>query len=271
MEAYMVHVSEVWSSEEISALRECVACLTAPWEEIRSEVLGSIAGRSLIFVGERSFSWNQIELARELVFELTQPDLRPERDVHLLFSGAIFDRLQFGEFPAVTLASMFHGSFMPQGQYGIDYWEKRTSIDHTSWHTGLQCDLVAGLVRSHAFRNVFLVLPRDHIARFAATLVGSLQTLGFANVTIIPVSYDYDQIVESETRRGERKILSMPREAFGPCTPLSDDEDPDHVNQRCGQYTERWEEGNRMWRCGKWATGPVLPSELLEYLRTYNP
>jgi hypothetical protein len=110
---------------------------------------------------------------------------------------------------------------------------------------------------------IFLVLPIDHIARFAAMIAHGIRMGGFGGVSIVPVCYnDWHSIPGYHSR------LSAMREAYGPTHLLPGDEiDEASVKQRCGQLTDRWYNDNQKLVAGQYKIGPVLPSELLAFLQ----
>ena len=246
------HLLHVWGQSEYDALQQC--CATLLTEHIPCS---ATASHALIVVGERTGLDVPARMAMKVADACNALDAKPT----VLFSGGVTDRRHFGEFPAHELADAFFSrrSDLPSLRDSV--------IDTESMNSATQCLLIAEMVRTERYQNVYLVLPYDHIVRFPAVLLEAFRkefgTRGAPFVNILPVCYGS---ATSEAPSG----FTMEREGFGPPRPALPGENASHehiLRQRAGQYGERWKGSCHQRYNPSWPCGAAFPSELLAHLQ----
>lgn len=249
---WLEYLLGVWGADECAALQKCCAKLLTEHTPCSTTATGA-----LVVVGERTGLRAPVQAAMTVTTSLLALGAAPT----VLFSGGVTDRKHFGEFPAGELAREFfsHRSNAPLLRDSI--------VDQASMNSATQSLFIARLIRDEDFRNVFLVLPYEHLVRFAAVLVGGFLKEGLAKafppVNILPVCYG------SATDHAPSR-LTLEREGFGPPRPELSGEDPEleHVfRQRAGQYGDRWRHSFLHRDDPSWPCGAAPPSELLSHLR----
>jgi hypothetical protein len=268
---YSDYLQTVWG-DELPALLRFVQATTPCWKTqefprferaVRSDVQSK---RVLVVVGQRDKRClpEQImavaAIGRCIALQVGEKNHDLSRRCsgmfHVLFTGGVQCTLKkFAEMSALDMMIHF------RQQFGREF-EEAISIDQFSVNTVQQSRLIADLIRRFEIARVVVLLPREHISRFIATLGFALENAGGG----FPAFYCGAMGKWSDwTRDHEHPTLTRRREAFGPIQQLGD---PDVL--------EPWkllggENGERLKRaCDGNAEHPqsaLSPTRMMEMLR----